>query len=206
MGVSNLVFEMLKNTIDNFSTDKKKLSLIELGIQENYGKFNFKYLRDFWNDEFKEYISLDLHDTRGVTKCDLSIYQKNIYNADVITNLGTSEHVEYEEGQYNCWKNIHNWLKIGGIMIHELPEIDGWENHCRYYVNFEFFDNLKNYGYDIIELSKNSYPNGNLIWCVLKKTEDKEFMNIDEFFKFMILDKSVTFDKIANENNPKKLN
>jgi hypothetical protein len=203
MGVTKKSFEMINNIISNMKTENKKL--IELGIQESYFNSDFRYLRDKISHLFLEYISIDLHDVVGVTKFDLSVVNINAFNCDIITNLGTSEHVEYEEGQYNCWYNIHNWLNEGGIMIHELPELGSWKNHCRYYVTDDFFKNLEKYGYRIIDLLKNRDSNGNLTWCVLKKDKNLDFMIYDDFFKFMKIDKNVTSNIIASANNPKKL-
>lgn len=203
MGVTKKSFELINNIISNMKTENKKL--IELGIQESYFNSDFRYLRDKISHLFSEYISIDLHDVAGVTKFDLSVVNINAFNCDIITNLGTSEHVEFEEGQYNCWYNIHNWLNEGGIMIHELPELGSWKNHCRYYVTDDFFKNLEKYGYRIIDLLKNRDSNGNLTWCVLKKEKNLDFMSYDDFFKFMKIDKNVTSNVIAGANNPKKL-
>jgi hypothetical protein len=203
MGVTKKSFELINNIISNMKTENKKL--IELGIQESYFNSDFRYLRDKISHLFSEYISIDLHDVAGVTKFDLSVVNINAFNCDIITNLGTSEHVEFEEGQYNCWYNIHNWLNEGGIMIHELPELGSWKNHCRYYVTDDFFKNLEKYGYRIIDLLKNRDSNGNLTWCVLKKEKNLDFMSYDDFFKFMKIDKNVTSNVIAVANNPKKL-
>lgn len=203
MGVTAKSFGMINSIISSIKTEDKKL--IELGIQESYFNSDFKYLRDKISNLFLEYISIDLHDINGVTKFDLSLSDIDAFKCDIITNLGTSEHVEYEEGQYNCWYNIHNWLNEGGIMIHELPELGSWKSHCRYYVTEDFFKNLEKYGYKILDLSKNKDSNGNLIWCVLKKEKNTNFMSYDDFFKFMKIDKNVTSNIIAIENNPKKL-
>ncbi len=205
MGISKLSYDSIQNNFDKIKNKEEK-KLIELGIQENYFSNDFRFLRDKLSHNFLEYKSLDLHNIEGVTLFDLSEDKPESFECDVITNIGTSEHVEFEEGQYNCWKNMHNWLKIGGIAIHELPEVGSWKNHCRYYCSFDFFKNLENYGYEIKELTHHYHPGqGNLIWCVLEKISNLEFMSYDEFFKFMEIDRNVTSDLIYKENNPKNL-
>lgn len=203
MGVTAKSYELISEIMSKIETKDKKL--IELGIQESYFNSDFRYLRDKISSNFIEYISIDLHDIRGVTKFDLSIIDKDAFKCDIITNLGTSEHVEYEEGQYNCWVNMHHWLQKDGIIIHELPELGSWKNHCRYYVTEDFFKNLENYGYKIVDYLRNKDSNGYLIWCVLKKTDEKDFMSLDDFYRLMEIDKNVTSEIIANDNNPKKL-
>lgn len=206
MGINNTSYNSILASIDKYIDDSKNKKLVELGIQESYFGSDFTYLRDKISNKFLEYISLDLHDILGVTIFDLAKFNPSAFEADVITNIGTSEHVEYEEGQYNCWKNIHSWLKVGGICIHELPEVGSWSNHCRYYCDFEFFKYLTNYGYEILEIRHHHYHDqGNLVWCVLRKIENKEFMTQEDFYSVMKLDKNVTSEKIDNRNNPKNL-
>ncbi len=115
MGINKKSYDSILSTIDNYLEQKENKVLIELGIQESYFNSDFRFLREKLSFNFKEYLSIDLHDIDGVTKFDLSVYNPEQFKADVITNIGTSEHVEYEEGQYNCWKNIHSWLEVGGI-------------------------------------------------------------------------------------------
>jgi hypothetical protein len=205
MGLTKKNFDLLNNAISTFLHNKNDKSCLELGCQEFVGIFNNGHIRNIMSNEFKKYTTIDLHNVEGVTKCDLSIYQENLFNVDLITNFGTTEHVEYEDGQYNCWKNIHNWLNTDGISIHLTPEIGSWKGHSRYYTNFDFYKNLEKFGYKILELQQSTDENGNLNWCVIQKKENLNFMSFDEFFKFMITDYSVTFDIIDPINNPKKL-
>lgn len=206
MGINKTSYSAILSTIDRYTDDTTNKKLLELGIQESYFDSDFKYLREKLSYRFLDYVSLDLHNQPGVTIFDLSEFNSKSFEVDIITNIGTSEHVEYEEGQYNCWKNIHNWLKVGGISMHELPEVDSWPNHCRYYCDFEFFENMSRYGYEILEIKHHYHQEqGNLIWCVLKKVENKEFMSYEEFYSFMKVNKNVTSDKIDYRNNPKNL-
>ena len=204
MGITKVNYEKLSKIISEDESSNDKIFL-ELGIQESQENLGFKYIRDVLSSQYKEYISIDLHDINNVTICDLSEYHNNLFSADIITNFGTSEHVEYEEGQYNCWKNIHNWLKLGGIVIHEIPEVGSWPGHCRYYVDEKFFKFLENYGYSLIEFSQHSDNNGNLAWCVLKKIEDKDFMDYNTFIKNIHVDYLTELTSIHTLNNPKNL-
>jgi hypothetical protein len=205
MGLTKKNFDLLNNSINMYLGDKTEKSCLELGNQEFVGIFNNGYVRDNLSNQFKKYTTIDLHEVKGVTSCDLSLYQENLFNVDLITNFGTTEHVEYEIGQYNCWKNMHNWLNINGIAIHLIPEVGSWKGHCRYYTNFDFYKNLEKFGYKILDLQQSTDVNGNLNWCVIQKKENLDFMSYDEFFKLMIIDYSVTFNVIDSINNPKNL-
>ena len=204
MGINIKSLTKFKNTLSNNFKDTEDLKLLELGIQEANESLGFKYLRDNYDNKFKNYVSVDLHDLPNVTKVDLSEIHHNLFSVDIITNFGTSEHVEYQEGQYNCWKNIHNWLKVGGIMIHEIPEYGSWTNHCRYFTDYNFFKNLENYGYSLLEFDNHVDENGNLNWAVLKKIHEKDFMSIDVFYMYM-KQTNLNMNRIHPINNPKNL-
>ena len=206
MGVTKLAYECLLGTLDKNVSDIKNKNYLELGIQNFSGaEFRNNFLREVICEKFNQCISLDLHNNNGVTICDLSIFHDKLFSSDVITNFGTSEHVEYLEGQYNCWKNIHSWLNMDGIVIHEIPEDGSWKNHCRYYTNYDFYKNLENYGYEILEFDQHVDSNGNLNWCVLKKISNPDFMSYDEFFKYIKVDYSVNIGGSHINNNPKNL-
>jgi predicted SAM-dependent methyltransferase len=205
MGITKQSLYRFNQIINKSIKNKSECTLLELGHQETYENLGFKYLKDFISQEYGNYISLDLHNNHGVTVFDLSQYSPNSFSVDIITNFGTTEHVEYEEGQYNCWSNMHSWLKIGGIAIHHIPELGSWINHCRYFTDFNFYKNLENYGYRILELENTQDSNGNLNWCVLEKTSDISFMNMELFYKFMHFDSSINMNSINILNNPKNL-
>ena len=206
MGITRQAFNCLNQTINKYSKDTSIVDVIELGIQESVEPLGFHYLRDSIGKNYRSYISLDLHNVGGATLFDLSEKNPSAFNVDIITNIGTTEHVEYEDGQYNCWYNIHNWLKVGGISIHEIPEVGSWGGHCRYYTNFEFFNMFKSIGYNIIELENHVHPNnGNLNWCVMEKVGDANFVDIDTFYRYMNIDKSTSLSEINKTNNPKNL-
>lgn len=188
--------------------DPKDSVLIELGDQNAFNDLAEgieKYrIKDIMGAYFKEYHTIDLKGS-DIIKTDLSEYRPNLFKANIITNIGTSEHVEDERGQWNCWRNLHSWLKIGGIMIHELPEVGSWAGHARYYVTKEYFKSLEKCGYEVLELDTHKYNVGNSIWCVVMKIRDKPFMDFDTFFLNMKIEKETQPAGIIETNNPKKL-
>jgi hypothetical protein len=205
MGISLQLFNKYNKIKTLFNSN---MTLLELGDQDIC--FNPHYGKKFRNSNekffYKDWKTLDLHERNGVTIKDLSILNNDIGKWDIITNFGTSEHVEPEVGHYNCWKNIHNWLFLGGYSIHELPEVGAWPNHCRYYYNEDFFNHFTKIGYEIIENSTIFYEdNGNLRFCIMKKIKDISFFSNLFFDKIVHIEKNNTSITINPENNPKGL-
>jgi hypothetical protein len=205
MGVNAKTFNDLINVIDNYVTDSRTKTFIELGKQETWGTMDIRYIRDVLDKSFASYLSVDLHQEENITVFDLSKHNPNMFSADILTNFGTSEHVEYEDGQYNCWKNIHDWVNVGGISLHDVPLTGYWKNHCRYFYTDEFFKEFEKFGYKILDLRHQDSWGDPLIWCVLQKTEHKEFMSFETFKNLITIDYDTSSNIIAGHNNPKKL-
>ena len=77
--------------------------------------------------------SIDINGADGAEPFDLSeeLPERWGNQFDVVTNFGTSEHVE--RSQYICWRNIHHICRLGGYMIHSLPEIGSWPRHGKWH-------------------------------------------------------------------------
>jgi hypothetical protein len=110
---------------------------------------------------------------------------------DIVTNAGTTEHVETEDGQYEAFKNIHFSVKSGGIMIHIVPIKEKCRhNHSPYYYSNKFFEVLSNLNnYKIIKneeynISGRQYYCG---VCLQKINDDKFTENKEEFLKYIDL-------------------
>ena len=87
---------------------------------------------------YSEYKAIDLFKSMSGEKFDLN----NEYNVtkkfDVVTNIGTSEHVF---NQYMFFKNMHNLTAKGGFMINALPN-QGCYDHGFYNYHPTFFFDL----------------------------------------------------------------
>ena len=182
-----------------------ELDMIEMGYQEinkkddRSGKiFPPTRLRQLFKNKFKTWRTLDLCGGDGVEKFDLSILTKEKECADIITDYGTIEHVEKERGQYNCWVNIHNMLRMNGLVIHALPIAGSWIGHCRWYYTIDFFKYFSEFGYKTIKLQKTWH---NLVLCKMIKINNNPFMS---YKKFMGI---VTFigGPLTKGNNPKNI-
>lgn len=204
MGVYKELFDNYTNLkVKYFSTE---MSLLELGDQDMIFDSGYSKLRDCEQSYYSKWTSLDLHNRPGVFIQDLADLSNNVGQWDVVTNFGTSEHVEPEQGHYNCWKNIHTWTKVGGYSVHDVPEAGSWPGHCRFYYSFEFFNEFRKIGYEILELKQVPYPQqGNLIFCCLKKVKETEFFNYTTFTSLITTDYNTDSNLVASENNPKNL-
>lgn len=127
------------------------------------------------------HTSFDLNGREGAIRVDLSepICNEEWLNAfDIVTNAGTTEHVEPFESQYVCFLNVHNCLKQGGVAIHILPdaveleERGAWRDHCNYYFTHDFFALLAELnGYTLVS---SKVINGSRCVC-LQKNSDTPF-------------------------------
>jgi hypothetical protein len=137
------------------------------------------------------HVSFDLNGDDGSIPIDLSkvIEDKSHYSAyDIITNSGTTEHVDPFESQYECFLNIHICAKPGALIINMVPG-DGYRVksrglHCQTYYTVDFFNDLALLNnYKILYL-KNI---GNLVFASFIKKEDNEFCkDRSSFFKNLI--------------------
>lgn len=179
----------------------QQLNILELGTQDIVDEpvkiALCKSISDtYYNNSvlFKLYLnelgykvtSIDIMGDRGsipVNLCeDIDVW--NLGQFDVITNYGTTEHVD---NQYMCWKNMHKSLKVGGIMINEIPKIGNWPGHCEFYYDLKFFQEFKNIGYEIIYNKDHIYPgNGALIAVSMKKVKDIEFFTDEKAFNDLV--------------------
>jgi len=192
MGMQKKYINYIEKNSNKIIGGLKGKSMLELGDQVLRGMKRITTLKtgkEYFSNEGVNHISIDLNGKRGSLKHDLSkpIINPNWINYfDIITNLGTTEHVEPQSSQYECFRNIHNFLKVGGIVIHILPDIERrMENsfhidHANNYYKESFFEMLTCDGvvYDLINLKRSNY---NFLVC-LKKKEDLPFMENRELF------------------------
>ncbi len=154
MGLDQRYVELITSTIEQVhGLEFDNLKMLELGDQIIDDK-NFHHKRtgkDYFSSLGIDHTSVDINGLHGALIKDLRnpeefIEWKNVF--DVITNAGTTEHVEPIESQYNCWKILHDCLKPNGAAIHVLPDVDehdingAWVGHCKHYYSKTFFETL----------------------------------------------------------------
>ena len=141
-------FQDLGKTIDNYSNSKNKeiltRELNEITTLTELGKdpkiFAFDVAKLFYKAvfDYKEYLALDLQGTKHSINFDLNNEYKDDKKYDVVTNIGTSEHIF---NQLAVFKTIHNIVAVGGLIIHQLPG-QGYYDHGFYNYQPTFFFDL----------------------------------------------------------------
>lgn len=184
MGLNASYLQFIESSIEQtFGTEVRGRRMLELGdqviddpgIPDKTGKEYFSRLG-------YEHVSVDLNGLHGAVVRDLTKPEqfRDWHGAwDILTNAGTTEHVEPFEAQFECFGILHACLRTGGVAIHLLPDVDerdergSWVDHCRYYYSASFFERLAAAcGY---ELLASTVING-LRCAAVKKTVDQPFM------------------------------
>ena len=128
------------------------------------------------------HTSIDIKGKRGSVPLDLSkpiTDERYLNRFDILTNFGTSEHVD---NQFECWRNIHNLVKSGGIFIHILPMTltEGENNkHCDYCYFPKFFANLSRSNFYNICYAEALFDLGGAGYCY-RKYHNNEFQSTKE--------------------------
>ena len=173
-----------------YGPEIRGLKMLELGDQIVKKKSGLieKTGKEYFTNLGYEHTSVDLNGKHNSLIKDLT--NANDFagwptHFDILTNSGTTEHVEPFESQYDCFKIIHDCVKVGGLMIHLLPDIitlqEGhFVNHCNYYYSEKFFNDLAvNSNYTILENTIMDH-----LRCVaLVKNSDNFWQDKDSFLK-----------------------
>lgn len=185
MGInSHTTLKILNNTMETFFGDLSKVVMIELGNQFIDGNSK-NTSKNYYLDKLEHHMSVDINGRSGSIKRDLNQEITDLPKANIVTNFGTSEHVK---NQFMCFKNIHNFCKIGGIFFHFVPLVGNWKGHGFYKYDLQFFDQLSSINnYEIIENKiflegKYESPNRAMVLCIMKKIEDN-FNSSEEFYE-----------------------
>jgi len=176
----------------------------ELGNQRYCGK----PAKGMYELKGVKHTSIDINGLGGAVPIDLdSPIPSNMENKfDVVTNYGTSDHVN---NQYSVFKNVHLMCKLNGIMLHGVPLIGNWVKHCRYYYSKQFFEGLSiKCGYRIIDLKVlNSgfyrHPK-NLVVGVLQRVENVAFVSQRQFIGISGINDSKNLNRTGNYSIKRK--
>jgi len=92
-----------------------------------------------------EHTSIDINGKDGALQLDLSVPQPQLFKRfDIITDIGTIEHVETLQGLYECLKNIVNFASEDCIIIHKNPETKsfpfGQGHNCFHWFSLQFWE------------------------------------------------------------------
>ena len=116
-----------------------EMTIIELGDQlMDIGEdTQFERSDVYYRSRFGYNIqSIDIHGKNRALPIDLSLESDQVFEADLVTNFGTIEHVS---DLYNALLNCHNWTKESGIMIHSNPKTGTFAGHGHWFFTMEFW-------------------------------------------------------------------
>lgn len=199
MGICENQYTFVKNNALNAMNDTN-IEMLELGDQILNNHRNvfrgIKTAKEWYTNLGYNHTSFDWNGNNGSIPVDLTKLDDKYNNKyNIITNHGTSEHVH---NQYNLFKNLHNWGKLGCIYIHCVP-LEG-EEHKKY-LGYEFpphgdyeyssifwkeLANANNYtlmvsdGNCVSNMALN-YPKNNYSASAYKKVNDEEFIDEKSF-------------------------
>lgn len=207
MAFKSSYLNFVETNISKVHSTFSGLKMLELGDQ--IIKAKEPYPEDTGKEYFQnrgfEHISVDLNGMNGSLVRDLTnesqFLEWNNY-FDVVTNSGTSEHVEPYEKQFECFKIIHDCQKVNGVAVHLIPDIverdktGAWFRHCHYYYSKEFFEMLAaECNYEILE---NTVIEG-LRSVALKKLNNNSFMADRSKFLSLIAQRNWTKEHFRPE-------
>jgi hypothetical protein len=205
--------------IDYLVKDENEKSLLfsQLNkiIKESRPQMLFDIAKVFWHAFFRpsSLTAIDFDGTEHSSKQDLN-YPLNLpLRYDMVTNIGTAEHV-FNVAQF--FKSVHDYTLPGGFMFHGLP-FSGWVDHGFFNFNSTFYWDLaeRNNYYlvfcmyteisplkiiplenrdAVLNLAKNGGIGKNsLIHCLMKKNEiDSDFLlPIQGYYNSSISDEAV---------------
>jgi hypothetical protein len=181
MGLKYDTISIIEKCASKISHKFKNIKMLELGDQVIHEKHDRRTGKEYFVKKGFNHTSVDLNGLHGSLIKDLSVPSQftewNNY-FDIITNAGTTEHVEPYKRQWEAFSIIHKCLKPRGIAVHILPEINSrdnngtWIDHCHYYYSFDFFKKLaKRCDYEIIFHEE---FNGNIVVAYIKN-QDNDF-------------------------------
>lgn len=138
MGIKVPLSNYEQQALDLAGLDWAGLKWCELGNQ----RIDRKPARDVYLSRgVGHHIAIDLNGKDGAMPLDLDDPLPFVFRDqfDVVTNYGTSEHVN---NQYQVFANAHDACRPGGLMIHVVPRQKNWPGHCRYFYSPDFFTEL----------------------------------------------------------------
>lgn len=197
MGVTKITWDSFQEVISERKRALFTLKSCELGNQQFFFKephivegIKLNFVKNFYDLGGSSHTSIDINGQDGALSLDFSkeipFTLKGVY--DILTNFGFTEHVE---SQYIAWKNIHDLIKVGGIVICENPGESKFEYHQHLpWYGTEFFEGLcKINEYKLLKnrYQQHDYPcKGRVIFAAYEKAMDKEFCTEEEFNKLQI--------------------
>jgi hypothetical protein len=170
VGISNDTLNFIQDSIKDFPGKR----MLELGNQRIHNDVDtpFKTGKEYFTALGYEHVSIDLNGKDGALKLDLTKPIIHIGKFDIITNFGVSG---WTNNEMECLNNIHYLCRIGGLMIHTLPEIGSNWSGTKHQKLFVYCLAVMN-KYKILKSGIINGVHGDLIAAVLIQQEYAEFV------------------------------
>lgn len=143
------------NPLARIIVDSIKLggTVVEFGNQRYSSDNEYGSTKEYYLDNgYTDYIALDINENMGAKVCDLNEKVDLGERFDLVTNIGTGEHLF---NQAIVFENAHNLCKNKGLMLHIVPMYP-WYNHGFYNYNPLLFKEIaasNNYRIDLFILA-----------------------------------------------------
>jgi len=142
-------------------------TMLELGNKKNK--------KGLYKDHFVAlgiaHTSVDLNGLDGALPLDLQKPLNLGQRFDIVTNFGTSEHVDNQEA---CWRNILD--HCGRVLVSTTPLPGDWKWHGRWYPRPDFFTTLaKDNGFSLDRLYVDGMQPRRMIYARMTRIKDKNF-------------------------------
>ena len=153
MGLKRAYLDFIDAAVRDTVGGFEGMRLLELGNQRisRSARVGARTGKAYYSGLGAEHTSVDINGEDGAVVVDLGTpgaMPEWHGRFDIITNAGTTEHVEPFDAQYDCFRNIHEWSRPGGVIVNFVPgveELDArgrWRHHCNTYYSVPFFDAL----------------------------------------------------------------
>ncbi len=178
MSITKSTHDFIKDSFRRNGIRLERSSMCELGNQHiDVPGIDRAVAKKYFESLGAIHTSIDMNGLDGALRCDLSKHITDIRPYDIVTNIGTSEHIL---DQHIVFENIHRLCKVRGIMIHAVPLVGNWENHGDYYYTERFFESISSLnGYKIINLQVvhgEETEGTDLVCAALEKMYDGKFI------------------------------
>jgi hypothetical protein len=143
------------NHADNFDPVTLERTAVEYAYRSNllgHSVIQTLFLSELLALTNIKYVAFDVVSARKAHLFDLNVHdlaadKKGTF--DVVINFGTTEHLM---NQYNAYKVMHDAVREGGLIFHQVPST-GYINHGYFCYNALMFQELAQAnGYDIVDL------------------------------------------------------
>jgi SAM-dependent methyltransferase len=161
-------------------------SMLELGDKINPAwTGEYKTYKEHFEARGFRHVSIDWNGNNGAIARDLRepLWQE-FGQFDMVTNIGTTEHVEGPGAQRAVWENIWRMTKPGGVIVSVTPYPDGlnWWWHGTHYPTRAFFKAFAMFNFCEIErIGTDLEPPNKNLYVRMRKRTDAETPSLDPF-------------------------